>query len=373
MTLLDDRHGAERASLVDSAERFLRERLAWSPARAAAQFDAAPADGLWQEVAELGWLTSVVPETAGGLGVPLSLASVLCEALAPGLLAAPLARQLARGGYVLGAAIAGGAGGDAPTVLEDWLAGRQWLALVDDAQAGPRCHADGGQWRFDGVASAVPDGVRAGHLLVLAGATAAPGGTALFLCPASALARTPVAVVDSDGLALAHVDFAGTLLPATARLAVTDAASLVAAARELERLYVAAELAGLMGHLLRLTHDHLATRQQFGQALATFQVLQHRVVDRYLDCVGVASLLAWARDVVDLDGPVAAAPAIAALVASAASAARAVGETAVQLHGAIGTTAELAVGALLRRLTVLGLGLGEDASLRRFGELRGLP
>lgn len=124
----------------------------------------------------------------------------------------------------------------------------------------------------------------------------------------------------------------------------------------------AAEIVGLCATMLRDAATYAGERRQFGVAIAGFQVLRHRMAD-------MAMMLEQARAIVDaaieaMDDPDAGARARAVSAAKvvADDAARIVGEGAVQIHGAMGLTAELRVGGYFRRARAL---MQSDGGTRR--------
>lgn len=108
-----------------------------------------------------------------------------------------------------------------------------------------------------------------------------------------------------------------------------------------------AELVGLCRTMLRDTALYLKERKQFGVPIATFQALRHRMADMAMWLEQAAALTDVALDAADD------AQAVAAARAFADDAAKAVAEGAVQLHGAMGLTAELKVGSYFRRVRTL--------------------
>ncbi|MEI9926989.1 MAG: acyl-CoA dehydrogenase [Sphingomonas sp.] len=104
-----------------------------------------------------------------------------------------------------------------------------------------------------------------------------------------------------------------------------------------------AEAVGIMARTLELTTDYLKTRQQFGVAIGSFQALQHRAVDMLIQLELARSMATLAA--LSLDQP----PeqrrrSIAAAKVQIGRSGRFIGQQAVQLHGAIGVTAEYEVG-----------------------------
>ena len=120
------------------------------------------------------------------------------------------------------------------------------------------------------------------------------------------------------------------------------------------RLMAAAEMAGLARRLFDDTLAYVKTREQFGQPLGRFQVIQHRMVDCYARCEAIESALLRA-----LLMPGASTAAAKAFIGETALW---VGEQAVQLHGGMGTTDELGIGHGLKRILLLSKLFGDPAS-----------
>ena len=118
------------------------------------------------------------------------------------------------------------------------------------------------------------------------------------------------------------------------------------AAADALALLRSAELVGLCRTMMRDTARFLHERRQFGVAIASFQALRHRMAD-------MAMALEQAEAMVDLALDGGREQAVSAARVLAEEAARVVGEGAVQLHGAMGLTAELRVGGYFRRARVL--------------------
>jgi alkylation response protein AidB-like acyl-CoA dehydrogenase len=120
-----------------------------------------------------------------------------------------------------------------------------------------------------------------------------------------------------------------------------------------------AEAAGAMRRLHELTMDYAKQRQQFGQPIARFQVLQHRLVDMLMEVEQAVSMTYQAT--LRLDLPAAErARAVSQAKAKIAKGARALGQAAVQTHGGIGITTELAAGHYFKRLTMLESRYGDQ-------------
>ena len=113
---------------------------------------------------------------------------------------------------------------------------------------------------------------------------------------------------------------------------------------------ICADAVGAMQEAIRLTVEYLKTRRQFGAALSSFQVLQHRVVDMQMELEHATSLMQVATMACDHADPLQRTRLVSAAKARTAKAARFVGEQSIQLHGGIGMTEEHPIGRYYKRL-----------------------
>ncbi len=352
----------EHDALADSARRFVREHYAYPELHASLAAGAGASPQRWRAMAELGWLGIGLAEEAGGMGLGPRLEALLVEELGAAGMPEPLPGQLGLAATLLGAARAAGGRDE---VLAGWLAGECIVALADDDQdAAPaaQCRVDGDCLRLSAHKRAVLDAGFATHLLVTAQCEQGPG---VLLVPVGASGVRVHAVPSFDGRSVADVELDAVTLPRAALLGLADAAGLLAAAYATHALLLAAEILGAARTLYRVTHDYLDAREQFGVRLASFQALQHRLVDMHLAIVRLESQVLLAAMKAEELGTAAAGRFIAAASAQAAVAGRHVGEEAVQMHGGIGMTDELVVGHLFKRITANVIIGGE--AVRRCG------
>lgn len=108
-----------------------------------------------------------------------------------------------------------------------------------------------------------------------------------------------------------------------------------------------------------MTAEYLSTRKQFGQPLARFQALRHRVADMAVQKELALSMAHLAASAIDHPSVIERRRMISSAKLIVSRAARFVGEQAVQLHGGMGVTAELAVGDYFKSLMVASLRLGD--------------
>ena len=133
---------------------------------------------------------------------------------------------------------------------------------------------------------------------------------------------------------------------------------------------LSAEAVGAMGATVQLTTEYLKTREQFGQSLSSFQVLQHRAVDMLSASEFARALCYRAAGAMDTTTGAERSRAASAIKAEIGRVGKLIGEDAVQLHGGMGMTDEMSVGHYFKRLRMIDLSFGNAAHhLRRFAAL----
>lgn len=127
---------------------------------------------------------------------------------------------------------------------------------------------------------------------------------------------------------------------------------------------IAEELAGICGRVVTLTLDYVKTRKQFGVAIGTFQAVQHRLADMYLQTEAlrsIASFASWSSQ----ESKEQAELASRAALAFACEQAPQIIEAAIQMHGGIGFTWEYELHLSLRRAKMLEMLFGSSAAGHR--------
>ncbi|MEL7374560.1 MAG: acyl-CoA dehydrogenase family protein, partial [Pseudomonadota bacterium] len=114
---------------------------------------------------------------------------------------------------------------------------------------------------------------------------------------------------------------------------------------------VCAEAVGIMQVLNYKTLEYSKQRVQFGVPIASFQALQHRMVEMFMIYEQTRSLLLHA--VMTEEADAGAEAALHALKIQIGTEGRKLGEEAVQLHGGMGVTWELDVAHYFKRLTMI--------------------
>jgi alkylation response protein AidB-like acyl-CoA dehydrogenase len=130
-----------------------------------------------------------------------------------------------------------------------------------------------------------------------------------------------------------------------------------------------AEACGVLRKLHESTLEYTKQRKQFGQPIAAFQVLQHRMVDMFINVEQAVSMTYMAH--IKLSEPAdERAKALSAAKVQIGRACRFVGQNAIQLHGGMGMTDEMAVGHYFKRATIIEGEFGSvDHHLKRYETL----
>lgn len=369
----------EQTLLRDGLNRFLAARYDLEKSRAAAKTGAGWQPDIWRGFAEeLGILGATLPESVGGSGGGSAEAMVIAEELGCALVTEPFIDTVIVAGGLLSRA-----GGDAAAaVLERIAAGAAVVALAATEPASGEhwegistaAVRDGDHWVINGAKAVVVSAPLATHLLIVARTGKSSDGQALSLfltefdpaAPPAGLTMHGYRTIDDRRAAdLAFDDYR---LPADALLQI-DAGPSLALARDEGAAAVCAEAVGAMRKVLADTVHYSKQRQQFGQPIGNFQVLQHRMVDMYMELEQAVSAAYLA--VLNLDAePDVRARAVSAAKATVGRASRFIGQNAVQLHGGMGMTEELAIGHYFKRLTALQYEFGStDFHRARYAKL----
>ena len=370
-------YNEDQRLLADSAGEFLAARSPVSRQRALR--DEAQVDGfdplLWQDAVALGWSAIPFPENLGGLDFGCMGLGPIFEAIGCNLSATPLLSSVVLSGSLLHLQ---GNAQQQDRWLSATISGGQRVALALDEQ--PRHNpakvalqavANGDGYSLSGDKYFVIDEVGADAYLVAARTGTA--GISLFLLPADApgLTVSPLPLIDSRNHARLQLD--QVQVGADALLgAAGSAMPALNIALDRGRVCLAAEMLGMSEKLFELTLDYLKTRVQFDVAIGTFQSLQHRAAQLYVDlALARSAVMAGLAALDDSSLSEAERQRLASLAKwKAGQTAIKVANEAVQMHGGIGVTDELDVGLFLKRIRVAQACLGDaDYHCERYGAL----
>jgi alkylation response protein AidB-like acyl-CoA dehydrogenase len=308
---------------------------------------------LWADLAASGALAAGLSEADGGLDDARAV-SVVAERLGQHGAVSPFIVSSAVVARVLAKAPGAAAFDASRARLADGSAVAT-LALLADRPLAIE-NASGG-YKVSGACKLVSFGAEADHVLV-EGATA-DGKVILALLSGSAR-HVERAVVGIDGFPYADIRFDG-VVPADQVLAIgDDACRLASWCRDAWLATLCADAVGAMATLVKMTGDYLKVRQQFGQRLSSYQVLQHRYVDMDMALTESRTVAEWAAGLLDAGSDDARRAAVTTAQFVVARAATRVSQESVQLHGGIGMAQETPVGRYFKRLLTLPLLFGDE-------------
>jgi alkylation response protein AidB-like acyl-CoA dehydrogenase len=352
--------------LKDSVARFVEGNYSIERLRALRDGGMSVDSQRWQQLAELGWLALPFAEEDGGFGGSALDVMVLMEEFGRGLVTEPYLVNVVICGAFLSRANAAQRAEYLPPLIggeTQWAfafaepGGRYNLADVTVTAASPE-----GGYRLSGKKIAVLNGECADRLLVSArtsGGRRSSDGISLFVVDAGApgVERRGYPLV--DGSRGAEIVFSDVPVSAAELIGEPDRALPVIETVVAEAMVaIGAEALGAMDALLAQTVEYTRTREQFGQPISRFQVLQHRMVDMYLQCQSLRSMLYYAA-IARHEGRPDAGRAASALKVKMSEAGRFVSQQAVQLHGGIGMTDELGISHYFKRLLLLNTLFGD--------------
>ncbi len=353
----------DQAMLQAAVERFVADSYGGDlEARRAARLTPAGFSAAnWARLAQTGVLALPVSEQSGGLGGGHVELMVVMEALGRGLVAEPVLETLVAAALLDGASQAHAAANAAQhdALLAAMIAGETLVTLAHSerearynlAHVGTTARPRGDIVVIDGAKTAVLAGGAADHFIVSARASDDTVGFWIVAADAPGVDRRGYRL--ADGSAAAELTLRGVQVARDAQLSGGLALLLRVAATA--RLAAAAEMLGLMTLLFDTTLSYVKTRSQFGKALGSFQVIQHRMTDAYVLVEQARSHVVRAALAPDAGF----ARAAAGAKAFVAEAALSVAHTAVQMHGGMGITDELVIGHALKRVRVLALTFGD--------------
>ncbi|MEQ1547194.1 MAG: acyl-CoA dehydrogenase family protein, partial [Chakrabartia sp.] len=215
---------------------------------------------------------------------------------------------------------------------------------------------EGAGYVLNGHKSVVYAAPWATHLLVTArtgGSQRETDGISLFLIDAKGPGITRRDYPTVDGFMASEIYFENASVPADALLGGEGSAlPVIEQIVDEATVAVCAEACGVTRKLHAGTLEYARQRNQFGQPIARFQVLQHRMVDMFMEVEQALSMTTMATLKLDLPANERMA-AVSSCKAKVSRACKFVGQNAIQTHGGIGITQELAIGHYFKRATMI--------------------
>ncbi len=352
----------EQSLLQDSVQRFVQNSYEFETRQKLVKTEEGFSRDNWSSFAELGWLALPFAEESGGFGGTAVETMIMMEEFGKGLVVEPYVTTVIMAGSIIEA---GGSTAQKEGVLAEIMAGTKLAAVayvepqarfnLADVTTSAVASDDG--YTLNGFKGVVLGGPSADVLVVPArtsGEQRDRDGITLFLVDASAEGISRRDYPTIDGGRASEVTINNVSVGAGDMLGEAGAGlGLLEVGINNGILAVCAEAVGAMEVLYKTTVEYCKTREQFGQPIGKFQVLQHRMVDMFMEHEQAKSLLYMAAIRMSEDDDVAARKAISALKVQVGKGGRFVGQNAIQLHGGMGMTDELNVGHYFKRITAV--------------------
>jgi alkylation response protein AidB-like acyl-CoA dehydrogenase len=373
----------EQNLLRDSVRKFVEKSYPWDKRKALLESDTGFSLDNWRAFAELGWTALPFSEADGGIGGSAIDTMIVLEELGKGLVLEPYLSSVVFAGGILRRADAGARAKHLPALING-----EKIYTVAYSEPGSRfdlfhvdttAKAQGKDYVLTGKKLAVLAGNAADVLIVPArtsGGARDRNGITLFAVDAKQPGVQRVSYRTVDGLHAANVVFEGVKVSAADVVGTVDQGlPLLEAAADETIIAMGAEAVGVMQVLVDSTVTYTKERKQFGVPISSFQVLQHRMVDMYVEKELAKSLvyqatMAQASAANGHGNAQTIAKAAAGLKVQLGRSGRVVGQAAIQNHGGMGMTEELPVSHFFKRITMIDLTLGNaDHHLDRYSKL----
>ncbi len=364
--------------LMETAASFVKKEAPLSRLRPLREDPIGWSKDVWKKMGELGWLGIVFPESIGGFGGNFLSAAILLEEMGAGLVVEPFVPSVILAGTAI---LRAGNAEQQKRWLEPVIAGDTSLALAhaearsrfSTSYVATKAEDKGGKYRITGKKTFALNGHAADAIVVsarMSGAVDSPDGISLFVIDPKERGVQITNVPAMDGHRAAHVTLEAVEVEKDRMLGPAGkAGAALEEALDLGAAAACAEAVGVMRATLFMTLEYLRTREQFGRKIGSFQALQHRAVDMFVESE-LAKSITMQSSIRASEGGDERRRAISAAKSHVAVSGRYVTQQAIQLHGGIGVTDEHDVGLYFKRMHVLGTIFGdEDFHVRRFGEL----
>ena len=305
-------------------------------------------ENVWNLFAEQGWLSMPFSEQSGGLGFgPIEL-SILFEEFGKALVIEPYLSTVVLSGTLLDKSTFS----EKNDLIEKICTGSMHISLayaeVDNGYdyLNPSTTLDS-KFVLNGTKTLVLNGSNAEKIIV----TCTNDDTLNIVLLD---ANTPGVSINSfstvDGQSCSEISFENVKLDKSNIIATgNDAENLLKETINLATLCICAEAVGCMESCYHKTLEYTKGREQFGQPISGFQVLQHRMVDMFIESELAKSLLIKAMLEVnnrsdDMYKHV------SALKSYVGKSGKLSAKEAVQLHGGMGVSEEMMIGHYLKKM-----------------------
>ncbi|MBE0619859.1 MAG: acyl-CoA dehydrogenase family protein [Burkholderiales bacterium] len=373
---MDFIYSDEQQQLRDSLQKYIAKEYGFEARKAIIASKQGFSDKVWAQFAEMGLLGVAFDEAHGGFGGSSVDTMLVMTELGRGMVVEPYFSTVVVGGSLIDL---GGSEAQKQAILSEVVQGKLLLAA---ALGEPKSRyelncvetaakRDGAGYVLNGHKAVVLHGESADKLVVsarTAGGARDAKGISLFLVDRKSAGVAVQGYRTIDGMRAAEIKFANVKVGADGVLGEVDAAlPLLERAADFAVSALCAEAVGAMEALNAATYEYLKTRQQFGRPIGSFQALQHRAVDMMIHCEQSRSLALLASVKVQSEDPNERKRTVSAAKIQIGRSGRHISEEAIQLHGGMGVSNELAAGHYAKRLTMINATLGDvDHHSERF-------
>lgn len=358
---MDLAYTTEQNMLEESISKFVSSAYDLESRKQLANSELGYSDEHWQTFASLGWLALPIEEAYGGIGGDLVDTMILFESLGKGLVVEPILSTLVLFGGAL--SIAGTEDqkqallpGIADGSVKGALAYLEAEAPSDFNAVTTSAVREGDAYVLNGHKSVVFNAASADHLIVSArteGDVRDLAGISLFIVPSDTPGITRKDYPTVDGLRASEIALESVSVPLSALLGQPhEGASILNQVINRGILAVSAEAVGAMEVLYKSTIDYTKQREQFDHPLADFQVVKHRLTEMFIE-YNLAKSLCMKATMLLNQGTADAQRHVHALKFLVGKSSRFVGQNAVQLHGGMGMTEDLAIAHYFKRLMII--------------------
>ncbi len=364
---MDIQFTEEQELLRDSLQRLLRDQYDFDTRRKIIATEEGWSRRHWAAFAELGLLAAPFPEDFGGLGAGPLASMIIMQEFGRNLVVEPFLETIVLAGGTIEQA---GTRAQREEFLPEIEAGKAIWALAwaegrsryDFNSVATVAERHGDEYVLSGSKAAVIGAPWADRLIVTArtsGGLRERGGVSLFVVDRQSANLHLQSFKTIDGRRAAEITLTDVRVPASRMLGEEgEGVAILEACRDRAIAALCAEAVGAMIELNSATLEYTKTRKQFGVALGTFQVLQHRMVDMFIALEESTSLTQHLNLTLAENEP-----GCSKLASGAKSkvgeAARFVGEQAVQLHGGMGMSDELNIGHYFKRIASINIQFGD--------------
>ncbi len=375
---MDFNFTSEQDQLRDTVAKLVSQKYDFDTRRKVAKSELGWRPEMWSQFAELGLLGASFTEAEGGFGSGPIEAMIISEEFGKGLVIEPYLQTVVIGGNFFRH---GGTHAQKEEHIAGIIGGETRFAFAysepksrfDINDVSTTAKKDGAGYTLNGHKAVVLGAPFATHLIVTArtsGGQRDANGVTVFLVAKNARGVTTRDYPTVDGLRASEVYFENVAVGADAVIGKVDGGlPLVEKVVDNAIAALCAEAVGCFKVLNEATISYAKQRKQFGQPIATFQVLQHRMVDMFMAAEQASSMTYMVTLKLD-EADKARKLAASAAKVQVGKAGKLVSQDAVQIHGGMGMTDELNVGHFFKRVTMIESQFGNtDWHLRRFTEL----